>query len=222
MTTTVQDTSSAAALYNTGSSTAAKSSANDTQNRFLSLLVAQMKNQDPLNPLDNAQVTSQMAQLSTVQGIENMNKSLQTLTQSLASNQMTQAANLIGHGVLVPGNSVSPDSGKNGLGFDLALPADKVTVAISDAAGHPVRTIEVGSAQSGVTLLAWDGMTDGGTPAASGQYTFSVQAVQGGQKQDAAALSLGTVNSVSQGSQGVALNLAGNRSAGFADVRQVF
>lgn len=222
MTTTVQDTTATASLYNTGTSTAAKSSADDTQNRFLSLLVAQMKNQDPLNPLDNAQVTSQMAQLSTVQGIENMNKSLQTLTQSLSSNQMTQAANLIGHGVLVPGNGISPASGQNAFGFDLPLPADQVKVSITDAAGHAVRTMNVGAVQSGVTLLAWDGLSDGGDAVASGQYQFSVQAVQGGQSQDATALSLGVVDSVSQNSQGVALNLAGNRSAGFADVRQVF
>ena len=84
---TVQDTSSVSSLFGAGATAAstANGSATDIQNRFLSLLVAQMKNQDPLNPLDNAQVTSQMAQLSTVQGITNMNTSLQALAASLGA-----------------------------------------------------------------------------------------------------------------------------------------
>jgi flagellar basal-body rod modification protein FlgD len=151
-----------------------------------------------------------------------MNRSLATLAQSLGANQMTEAANLIGHGVLVPGNDVSPESGHNGLGFELALPADAVTVSIADAAGRPVRTIEVGAAQSGVTLLAWDGLTDAGQAAAPGRYRFTVNAVQGGQKVDTTALALGVVDSVSHGAQGVALGLGEDRSAGLGDVRQVF
>jgi len=97
-----------------------QTSTEETQNRFLSLLVAQMKNQDPLNPLDNAEVTSQMAQLSTVQGIENMNASLEAMAASLGANQMAQAANLIGRGVLVPGNSIGPAEIENVMGFELA------------------------------------------------------------------------------------------------------
>src|SRR3569832_1271514 len=99
---TVQDTSNVNSLFGASASTSSKSSVADTQNRFLSLLVAQMKNQDPLNPLDNTQVTNQMAQLSSVQGIENMNSSLQTKTANQRTNQKTQAASLIGRTVLVP------------------------------------------------------------------------------------------------------------------------
>ena len=81
--TTVQDSSNVTSLFGAGASSATKSSAQETEDRFLSLLVAQMKNQDPLNPLDNAQVTSQMAQLSTVQGIEDMNSKIEALAASL-------------------------------------------------------------------------------------------------------------------------------------------
>src|SRR5512143_848552 len=105
---TVQDASSVSNLLGASAATASKNSSSDTQNRFLSLLVAQMKNQDPLNPLDNAQVTSQMAQLSTVQGIENMNSKLAALAASLGTNQTAQAAGLIGRDVLVPGDRVGP------------------------------------------------------------------------------------------------------------------
>jgi flagellar basal-body rod modification protein FlgD len=220
--TTVQDASSASSLLGAGAAGGTKASAADTQDRFLSLLLAQMKNQDPLNPLDNAQVTSQLAQLSTVQGIENMNSSLQALAASLGSNQMSQAASLIGHGVLVPGDKISPAELENVLGFELSRPADKVTASISDASGRVVRSIDLGPRQDGVNLLTWDGLTDAGVPAADGQYRFKIEAVQGGKPLSATALSLGMVNSVSQGNQGVQLNLAGSGSVGYADIRQIF
>src|SRR5574340_1059875 len=205
---TVQDASSVNSLFGTGATATTKSGTADTENRFLSLLVAQMKNQDPLNPLDNAEVTSQMAQLSAVQGIESMNKNLQAMAASLGTNQMSQAASLIGRAVLVPGNTTSPAQLDNVMGFELSRPADKVTVSIQDASGATVRKLTLGSRDAGVNVLAWDGLTDTGTAAAAGHYSFKVDAVQGGQAVDSTALNLGTVNSVSQNSQGVQLNLA--------------
>lgn len=218
----VQDASSVSSLFGAGATGAAKNSTEETKNRFLSLLVAQMKNQDPLNPLDNAQVTSQMAQLSTVQGIENMNSSLQALASSMGANQMAQAASLIGRGVLVPGNTLSPAQLQDVVGFELSRPADKVTVSIHDAAGGLVRKLDLGPRDVGVNVLAWDGLTDGGTAAPAGEYSFKVDAVQSGQAVSSTALSLGLVNSVSQNSQGVQLNLAGNKSVGYAEIRQIF
>ncbi len=219
---TVQDTSNVSSLYGTSASTSSTSSAADTQNRFLSLLVAQMKNQDPLNPLDNAEVTSQMAQLSTVQGIENMNSSLQAMAASFGTTQMSQAASLIGRTVLVPGDTISPAQMENVMGFELSRPADKVTVSIQDASGALVRKLDLGSRDTGVNVLAWDGLTDNGTAAPAGQYSFKIDAVQGGKAVDSTTLNLGTVNSVSQNAKGVQLNLAGNTSVGYADIRQIF
>ncbi len=135
-----QDTNSAAALFaslNASSSSAANTStAADTQDRFLKLLVTQMQNQDPLNPMDNAQVTSQMAQLSTVTGIDKLNVTLQALSDSMASNQSVQAATtMIGHGVLVPGSGVDLSGGTGLGGIDLAQSANEVDIAIHDQAG---------------------------------------------------------------------------------------
>jgi flagellar basal-body rod modification protein FlgD len=220
--TTVQDASNVTNLFGAGASSATKNSTKETQDRFLSLLVAQMKNQDPLNPLDNAQVTSQLAQLSTVQGIENMNTSLQALASSLGVNQMSQAANLIGRAVLVPGNTVSPVQMEDVIGFELSRPADKVTVDIHDAAGGVVRSLDLGPQEDGVNVLAWDGLTSSGAAAPAGQYSFTINAVQGGQSVSSTALNLGAVNSVSQNDQGVQLNLAGNKSVGYAEIRQIF
>jgi flagellar basal-body rod modification protein FlgD len=219
--TTVQDASSVSSLIG-ASAAASKSSTADTQNRFLSMLVAQMQNQDPLNPLDNAQVTSQMAQLSTVQGIEDMNSKLAALASSLGTNQMSQAAALIGRDVLVPGNRVGTGQPASLMAMDLSRPADKVALTIRDASGQAVRTLDLGPRDVGVSMVAWDGMTDGGTPAPAGTYSFQIDAVQGGQAVGSTALNLGVVNSVSQNAQGVQLNLAGNTSVGYSDIRQIF
>lgn len=219
---TVQDASSVSSLFGAGAASAAKSGTKETEDRFLTLLVAQMKNQDPLNPLDNAQVTSQLAQLSTVQGIEDMNSSLQALSASMGANQMAQAANLIGRAVLVPGDSISPAELADVMGFELSRPADKVTVDILDAAGGVVRSLDLGPREDGVNVLAWDGLTSSGSAAPDGQYRFKIDAVQGGQPVSSTALHLGLVNSVSQGSQGVQLNLAGSESVSYADIRQIF
>ncbi|MDP2254400.1 MAG: flagellar hook assembly protein FlgD [Thiobacillus sp.] len=219
---TVQDASSVSSLFGAGATAAASSTARETEDRFLTLLVAQMKNQDPLNPLDNAEVTSQLAQLSTVQGIEDMNATLQALAASMGVNQMAQAANLIGSAVLVPGDRFGPTELENVIGFELSRPADKVTVDIFDAAGGAVRSLDLGPREDGVNLLAWDGLTGSGETAPDGAYTFKINATQGGKEVDSNALHLGLVNSVSQNSQGVRLNLAGNESVTYADIRQIF
>lgn len=219
---TVQETSSVSSLFGAGAAAASKTGIDETEDRFLSLLVAQMKNQDPLNPLDNAQVTSQMAQLSTVQGIEDMNATLQALSASMGVNQMAQAANLIGHGVLVPGDGISPAQLEDVIGFDLSRPADQVKVDIFDAGGGLVRSLELGPREGGINVLAWDGLNGSGAAVPDGEYRFKVSAVQDGQAVDSTALHLGMVNSVSQGSQGVQLNLAGDESVSYADIRQIF
>lgn len=218
----VQEASSVSSLFGAARTGAAGSSAEETQDRFLALLVAQMKNQDPLNPLDNAQVTSQLAQLSTVQGIENMNAGLSALAASLSSNQMAQAANLIGRGVLVPGNLIGPAPENAVAGFDLAEAADSVTFTIENAAGATVRTIDLGAREAGVHVVAWDGLGDNGAPVPDGAYTFRIGAASGGTAVAGEALYLAAVNSVSQGGQGVQLNLSGNTQAAFADIRQIF
>lgn len=216
---TIQDTG--VAMFNTVAG-GTKSGAQETQDRFLSLLIAQMKNQDPLNPLDNAQLTSQMAQLSTVHGIEKMNASLKELAASLASNQLSQAAGLIGRGVLAPGDRVSAEGYQNIIGFELSRPADRVVVTIYDASGRVVRTLDLGARDSGVSMLAWDGLRSDGSPAGTDRYRFRVEAMQGGRPVNTTTLSVGLVDSVSQGSHGVQLNLAGNASVGYAEIRQIF
>lgn len=220
-----QDTGSAAALFaslNASSSSAAKiQTAADTQDRFLKLLVTQMKNQDPLNPMDNAQVTSQMAQLSTVTGIDKLNVTLQALSDSMLPSQSLQAATMIGHGVLVPGEGIDLSSGNGYGGIDLAQSVDKVDISIYDQAGALVRNMQLGAQPAGLVNWQWDGRNDAGASMADGSYTFAVTATQAGNAVDAAVLQFGMVSSVTQGKQGVALRVGQLDGIALSQVRQI-
>lgn len=204
-----------------GAAASQASSAAQAQDRFMTLLVTQMKNQDPLNPLDNAQVTSQLAQLSTVTGIDKLNTTLEALQDSYRASQSLQAAGMIGHGVLVPGSAVALSGGRAALGIELAEPADQVTVTIRDAVGNPVRSMELGGQDAGTVPLAWDGRTDAGAAAADGPYNFEVAAKRSGERVPATGLAFGEVISVSTSAQGVRLNIQGIGAASLADVRQI-
>lgn len=220
-----QDAGSAAALYaslNAKAGSAAKTSAvADTQDRFLKLLVTQMKNQDPLNPMDNAQVTSQMAQLSTVTGIDKLNVTLQALSDSMVSGQSLQAAAMIGHGVLVPGKGIDLEKGSGYGGIEMAQSADKVDIAIYDKAGALVRNIHLGSQKAGLVNWQWDGRNESGVSVADGSYNFTVNATQAGKAADATALQFGMVNSVTQGKQGVELSVGNLGGIALSQVRQI-
>lgn len=220
---TVQGAGSATSLLSGGNGNAGKvSAAEETQNRFLKLLVTQMKNQDPLNPMDNAQVTTQMAQLSTVSGIDKLNATLEAMSGSFISGQSLQAASMIGRGVLASGSSIALQNGMAGGGFELKQPVDKAVVSIKDAAGNVLRRMDMGAQQAGTVTFQWDGIKDDGVPAADGAYTFEVNATQNGQKVSVDRLALGKVESVSIGSTGVTLNTDGLGAIEFAKVKQIF
>jgi flagellar basal-body rod modification protein FlgD len=207
------------------------SSVDDQTNKFLTLLVTQMKNQDPLNPLDNAQVTSQLAQLSTVEGVNKMNATLGTLMESYQSSQALQAASLVGRGVLVEGKTVSLKSGVGVLGVELDSPADKLQVEISDSTGKVVQTIDLGANEAGTIPIAWDGVPDPNNKDANGKpivlpdgtYTFKVLASRSGQDlADAHGLSYDSVISVStNAAHGVKVNLPGKGTVALSDIKQV-
>ncbi len=195
----------------------------DPQDRFLKLLVAQMKNQDPLNPLDNAQVTSQLAQISTVSGIEKLNATLQTMAASFTSNQSLQAANMIGRGVLAAGSALTLENGAAIGGFDLPQAVDRLVVTIKNSSGIAVHSMDLGPQPQGTTAFQWDGATDSGASAASGNYSFSVSAQQGNNKVDAGTLAFGRVNGVMPGAIGQApvLDVGGLGLVGLSAIKQI-
>ena len=203
------------------STNSAQGTVDAQKNQFLTMLVTQMQNQDPLNPMDNAEVTSQLAQLSTVTGINQLNSTLTALMGSYQSSESLQATGMIGHNVLVPGSSATLASGSALMGIDLAAPADSVKLTIYDSSGVAIHTVDLGAQKAGVQPLQWDGTTDSGATADDGNYTFKVTATAAGESVDATALSLGQVNSVSTGASGVKLNVANVGAVSVSDVRQI-
>jgi flagellar basal-body rod modification protein FlgD len=199
--------------------------------KFMTLLVTQLQNQDPLNPMDNSQMTSQLAQLQTVTGINTLNTTLNSLTSSYQTSEAMQATNLIGHGVLVGGNSVALSGGKSIFGVSLGSDADDVKIAINDASGNTVDTIDLGKQKAGTLPLAWDGVPDAakvdssGKPVTlpDGKYTFTVTATAAGQAlKDATGLAYDSVGSVStSATDGVKLYLASKGVTTLSDVKQV-
>ncbi|HUW50392.1 MAG TPA: flagellar hook assembly protein FlgD [Sulfuricella sp.] len=216
----IQTTGSATSTAS--SSAAATSATQSTEDRFLKLLVTQMKNQDPLNPLDNAQVTSQMAQLSTVTGIEKLNSTLQAMSSSFIANQSLQAAGMIGRSVLAPGSTLSLANGVATGGFALSQPVDQAVVSIKDAAGNVLNSVNMGAQKTGNIMFQWDGTTNSGTAAPNGTYTFEVSALQNNQKVAVDNLALGKVNSVSLNASGATLNTDALGSVDVANVKQIF
>jgi flagellar basal-body rod modification protein FlgD len=224
-TTTVATSVTAQALIDSVNGTATRkttSTTSEAQDRFLKLLTTQLKNQDPLNPMDNAQMTSQLAQISTVDGIEKLNATLQKMLASTVDAEAMQAAALVGHQVMVAGSGLKlTDSGAAG-GVDLASVADQVVVTIKDVNGLPIKTLDLGNLEAGTHNFAWDGKTDSGAQAVNGAYSISVAAKRGSEKVAVAPLELAGVVSVNRGSQGVTLDLGLLGLAKMSDVKQIF
>jgi flagellar basal-body rod modification protein FlgD len=211
--------------------TTAKDSVQADTDKFMTLLVTQLKNQDPLNPLDNAQLTSQLAQLSTVTGVNKLNTTLEALQTSYQQTQSAAATGLIGQGVLVPGNDTYLTDGKAIFGVDLATAADSVKVIISDpSTGKDIQVMDLGAKPAGSVAIPWNGVVSetnldaSGKPVVlkNGNYQVRVEATaQGAKLTDAKMLSLESVLSVSTAATGVKLNLSNQTTVTMADVKQI-
>lgn len=181
-------------------------------NTFYKLLVTQLTNQDPMNPLSNQDLSAQLAQFSTASGVQSMQQSMAALTAQLAQTQGLQAANLVGQTVVFDHNSISlPASGGAAGGFTLASAAQNVQVQVVNSAGQTVDTLQLGALPTGVQTFNWDGSTSGGRKAPAGAYTFNVSATDGsGQPVAAVPFGTGKVQSVYlSGSNGPSLQLEG-------------
>ncbi|MDP1707787.1 MAG: flagellar hook assembly protein FlgD [Gammaproteobacteria bacterium] len=196
------------------------------QEQFLKLMTAQLQNQNPTKPLDNAEFLSQIAQFSTVSGIQDLQTAFSKLADSLGSGQALQGASMVGRGVLAPGsygNILAPDTGLSGA-VDLATSTSNLTLAIYDAAGQLVRRLDLGQQASGLVSFGWDGTTDGGEAAAPGRYRIQATTLIDGRAQGADTLIDARVESVTLGNngQGLSLNLFGGNTIALSAVRQIF
>ena len=166
---------------------------------FLTLLVAQLKNQDPLSPQDNTEFVAQLAQFSTLQATMGINTSLDTLQTQTTGLENTANVSLVGKTATVKGSIVTDDGSGTGvpLAFTLAGNATATTVSIQDSTGKVIRSINVGAHDAGLVRTVWDGKDDSGNVMPAGSYAVAVQATaQGGAAVSVAQETTGVVQSV--------------------------
>jgi flagellar basal-body rod modification protein FlgD len=200
-----------------GSATPKTKNEAGAEDRFLKLLVAQMQNQDPLNPMDNAQVTSQMAQIQSVNGLEKLNRSVEGLGTQFAQLSALQGASLVGRDVIVPGNRlVANDEGLPQGGFELDGAADRVQVEVLNAAGRVIDTIELGAQSGGRHGFEWT--PPAGVDAAAGER-FRVVAKNGAASVAFTPLMRDRVDAVLAGGDTLTLELRRSGSVAYAQIR---
>ena len=188
---------------NGGGATLSQGDSDELRQSFLTLLITQLENQDPLNPLENAEMTSQLAQINTVSGIEELNKTLQGITQQMDAGKMLQASGLIGNAVLVPGNSVKVSNNEDGsanatpFGIELGQPAQRVDITVRSQGGEVVYTEQVDNVDAGVQSFSWDGLNSNGEALPPGDYRVSLNAFDSeGEEMNAQALNYALVQGV--------------------------
>jgi len=191
------------------------------QTDFLRLMTEQLKNQDPLKPLDNAQFLGQLAQFSTVQGIDQMNTAMGAMASVMENDQALRAAALVNHEALVDANSLSLGAGKGVNGEIVATSAGTMQVEVVDGSGQVVRRMTVDAPASGNVPFSWDGRDDSGVPAAAGQYTVRASAGTGADAQALDVRVAAHIDSVSIEASGLVLNLAGLGSVPLSTVRRI-
>ncbi|KES17947.1 Flagellar hook capping protein [Gilliamella apicola SCGC AB-598-I20] len=234
---TVSGTPSTASPQTVKKATSDGNSSQELQDNFLTLLIAQMKNQDPTNPMDNSQLTSQLAQINTLAGIERLNTTLNVVSGQIDDSMSVNASNMIGKGVMVPGNKIlvassnsdgeDSESQKETIitpsGFELLSNADSVIITIRDQNGKVVNEIDLGPVSAGVCTFTWTGKLNDETQAPDGSYTFSVDASSDGKKIPSTPLSYSFVYGIikSKVNNQILLDLGILGSISIDEVRQI-
>ncbi len=194
------------------------------QEDFLTLMITQFKNQDPFEPMDNGEFLGQLAQFSTVNGIDSLNTAFSSLAGALRDEQALQAANLVGRTVLAQADAGYFD-GASPLGgaVELGAAASSVQIDITDRSGQLLRTIDLGNQRAGTVRFDWDGRDANGDVMAPGQYQISARVVRGQNVESVPAYLRADVESVTLGQfgGGMTLNLAGGGSLPLNGIYQI-
>lgn len=187
------------------------------QDRFLKLLVAQMNNQDPLNPMDNAQMTTQIAQINTVNGIQDLNTTMKSMAAQFTSMQVLQGASLVGHDVLIGGSDLVAQNGVARGAIDLEGNADNVRIEVLNPSGQVVDTMNAGSLNAGRHDFSWDATRYSG----SGTPSYRIVATRAGQDIAASPLVRNTVVSVGSENGVMQIQLQGRAPVAYSDIKSI-
>ncbi|MCK9187585.1 FlgD immunoglobulin-like domain containing protein [Acidithiobacillus sp.] len=194
-----------------------------SENTFYNLLVTQLTNQDPLNPMSNSQLSSQLAQFSVANGVQAIQGSLSSLMGQINQNQGLQAASLIGKSVTTSGNQLTLNGGTSMGAYDLSSGASAVDVLVQNSAGQTLAVLPQGAQAAGMQSFSWNGADVSGNVLPSGTYQFSVQASgANGQTVSSTPYMAGVVNGVTLGAAGPNLELQGRQgSVPFSAVQNI-
>lgn len=193
------------------------SDANASQDRFLKLLVAQLNNQDPMNPMDNAQMTSQMAQINTVTGIQQVNETLKNMAEQFAATQVLQGPIRLGQNVLVESNDLTRIDGVASGAVGLAVAADAVKLEILSPGGKVLKTFDMGALPAGRHPFNWDASSYKGT----GEPSFRVSATAGGKAVASTSFAQDKVVSVGSDNGALSVQLQGRGAVAYSSVKAI-
>ena len=191
------------------------------QEDFLKLLMTQLQNQDPMEPMDNGEFMGQMAQFSTVEGITKMGESVDGLVGIYQGQQLSNNAAMIGKQALVDGNWAQLEGGKLAGAIELTTAANDLRVDVKSESGEVMASLGLGSKMAGTQEFAWDGIKHDGTTAPAGNYYLSASAIRDGQATVPAMQVYGTVNSVQMKGSEVTLNVSGQGNVSFNSVKRI-
>ncbi len=192
------------------------------QKDFMTLMMTQLKNQDPFKPLDSGAFLGQLAQFGTVSGLAGLQTSFDSLKTSLLSNQALQAAGLVGRSALVEASTMAVGEGQPVAGaVDLPDSTSSLTVTVRDSTGQVVRTLPLGANAKGEAPFMWDGMTDTGSVAPAGTYTFGAEFRSGSTVETGTTLLVASIDSVKLGTDGFSVELRGVGELPFSSVKQI-
>lgn len=224
--TTATDSIASYAAQTQASLAAAQAKKNDQTlgiEEFLTLMTAQLKNQDPMKPLEGTEFISQLAEFGTVSGVEEMQNSLETLAASLRSTQTLNGSTMVGRDILASADSITHTRGGTVSGeIDVPAGATNVQIRITDSTGAVVREIQLPNTE-GTQTFTWDGLAANGTPAESDTYDIEAVATVSGTTGSLGLLLAGRVSSVSIDATGtnLTLNTSALGSVAMANVRRV-
>ncbi|MBT0569548.1 flagellar hook assembly protein FlgD [Curvibacter sp. CHRR-16] len=192
------------------------------QDRFLKLLVAQMNNQDPMNPVDNAQMTSQMAQINTVSGIQQLNDTMKGMSGQFGAMQLLQGASLVGKGVLVDSDKAHIRNGQVKGAIQLEAKAENVQVDVLNSAGKVIGQVDLGSKNAGTHAFQWDASQYQGSEPLTGPVRLRASAGSASNPLPVAVLAEDEVVSVGANKQdGLSLGLAENGTMSYKDIQAI-
>ena len=201
----------------TSTGTTALTSAQAQTDRFLKLLVAQLNNQDPMNPMDNAQMTSQMAQINTVSGIQELNETMKSMATQFSAMQFLQGSAMVGKGVMLESNTLTVKNGAVAGAVKLETNADKVSVQVLSPGGQVLGTVDLGAQQAGLAGFQWDASAYTGT----GSPTFKVTATLNGKAVANTSLAYDTVVAVGNNNGAMTVELAGRSAVAYSDIKSI-